>query len=55
MPGILPQYDEITDSATVFSVEGDDAIVGLGFVQLRSKDDYRTVIATRSGFVATRR
>ena len=27
MPGILPQYDEITDSAIVFSVEGDDAIV----------------------------
>ncbi len=51
MPGILPQYDEITDSATVFSVEGDDAIVDWVFVELRSKDNYRTAIATRSGLL----
>lgn len=51
MPGILPQYDEITDSASVFSIEGDDAIVDWVFVQLRSKDDYRNVIATRSGLL----
>jgi len=39
------------DSAAVFSVTGDDAIVDWIHIELRSKDDMEVVIATRSGLL----
>lgn len=51
MPGSLPQYDSIPDTAAVFSVTGDDAIVDWVFVEIRSKDNPSLAIATRSGLL----
>ncbi len=51
MPGSLPQYDSIPDTASVFSVTGDDAIVDWVFVEIRSKDNPTLTIATRSGLL----
>jgi hypothetical protein len=50
-PGLLPRYQEIIDSAAVFSITGQNAIVDWVFVELRSKSNFRTVIATRSGLL----
>ncbi len=44
-------YATIDDSLAVYSVEGEDAIVDWVFVELRSKHDSLTVVATRSGIV----
>ena len=49
--GLLPENQFITDSAAVFSVTGDDAIVDWVFVEVRSKEDMTEVLATRSGLV----
>jgi hypothetical protein len=49
-PGNRSDFATIPDSATVFGVTGQDAIVDWVFVQLRSKLN-GTVIATRSGLV----
>lgn len=50
-PGLLSKNLTILDSAAVFSVTGDNAIVDWVHVELRSKDDYTLPIATRSGLL----
>ncbi len=50
-PGLMSKNTTIVDSAGVFSVTGDNAIVDWVHVELRSKDDYTSAIATRSGLV----
>ncbi|MEE9438290.1 MAG: Ig-like domain-containing protein [Saprospiraceae bacterium] len=50
-PGLLTQNTIIPDSAAVFSVTGDNAIVDWIHVELRSKDDMTLPIATRSGLI----
>jgi len=50
-PGALPQYTTISDPFTVFAVSGENAIVDWIFVELRDKNDYTSVLATRSGLV----
>jgi hypothetical protein len=45
------QYLNITDSIGVFSVTGRNAIVDWIFVEIRSKQNYSNVIATRSGLL----
>jgi len=49
--GLLTENQFITDSVGVFSVTGDDAIVDWVFVDIRSKDDMATTLATRSGLL----
>lgn len=49
--GTLPAYKSIPEPMTVFSVTGEDAIVDWMFVELRDKNDYTNVIATRSGLI----
>jgi hypothetical protein len=44
-------YETIADSAAVFSVEGENAIVDWVFVELRDKNNYTQKIATRSGLL----
>ena len=50
-PGLIETNLEITDSLTVMSVIGDDAIVDWVHIELRSKDDMTLPIATRSGLL----
>lgn len=49
--GTYVEYQTIPDPATVFAVTGEDAIVDWVFVELRDKEDYTSVIATRSGLM----
>lgn len=49
--GTQTGHDIITDSATVFGVTGENAIVDWVFVELRSKTDSTLVLATRSGLL----
>lgn len=49
--GLLNNFDEISDSTAVFSVEGENAIVDWVFVEIRSKDDSTQVLATRAGLL----
>lgn len=49
--GTYAQYQTIPDAFTVFSVTGEDAIVDWVFVELRDKNDYTAVVATRSGLI----
>jgi trimeric autotransporter adhesin len=51
LPGSLPQYDFIADSTNVFAVTGTDAIVDWVFVELRSPNDNKVVVASRSGLL----
>ncbi|MBK8701454.1 MAG: Ig-like domain-containing protein [Saprospiraceae bacterium] len=50
-PGVTTQFDEILDSATVFSVTGQNAIVDWVFVEIRHKNDNTNIISTRSGLL----
>jgi len=50
-PGLMAVNTEISDSTQVFSVTGDNAIVDWVWVELRDKDDYSIVLATRAGLV----
>jgi uncharacterized protein YjdB len=45
------EYRNISDSAAVFGVTGENAIVDWVFVELRSKNDYGNVLATRSALI----
>ncbi|MBK9042687.1 MAG: hypothetical protein IPN97_05685 [Saprospiraceae bacterium] len=45
------RYTNISDSASVFSVTGDNAIVDWIFIELRSKDDNTEIVATRSALI----
>ncbi len=49
--GTQSRFDSIPDPATVFGVTGEDAIVDWVFIELRDKNDYGNIIATRSGLV----
>lgn len=49
--GAFPQYQTIPNPFGVFDVTGQDAIVDWIFVELRDKNDFTSVIATRSGLV----
>jgi len=49
--GTYSQYQTIIEPFSVFSVTGEDAIVDWIFVELRDKNDYASVVATRSGLV----
>ncbi len=49
--GALPEYGTITDSAAVFGVSNHNAIVDWVFVEVRSQNDNKQVIATRSGLL----
>jgi len=46
-----PIFQQVTDSATVFGVTGQNAIVDWAFVELRSKSNNATVLATRAGLI----
>ncbi|MBS1643537.1 MAG: hypothetical protein JST36_00730 [Bacteroidetes bacterium] len=46
-----PQLQQVTDSATVFGVTGQDAIVDWVFVELRDKSNSATVYSTRAGLL----
>ncbi len=50
-PGNLPEFLTIPNPAAVFAVTGRDAIVDWVFVELRSKNNTSTVLATRSGLL----
>lgn len=49
--GAYPQYQAIVEPIAVFAVTGEDAIVDWIFLELRDKNDYTTVVATRSALV----
>ncbi|MBK6365593.1 MAG: Ig-like domain-containing protein [Saprospiraceae bacterium] len=49
--GLMPQYQTIQDSAAVFGVTGENAIVDWVFMELRDKNDYTRLLATRSALV----
>jgi hypothetical protein len=49
--GTYPAFATIPDPTTVFAVTGEDAIVDWVFVELRDKNDYTSVVATRSGLI----
>ena len=49
-PGNRTEYSHVT-SASVFTVTGQNAIVDWVFVELRSKTNSSTVVATRSGLI----
>lgn len=49
--GAYSQYRTIAEPFSVFSVTGEDAIVDWIFLELRDKNDYTNVVATRSGLV----
>jgi|GEM_PF-2551747 len=51
LPGSGAAYQSVTDSAAVFGVSGEDAIVDWVYVELRSKTDSTEVVATRSGLL----
>lgn len=46
-----PQFRKVTDSTAVFSVTGQNAIIDWAFVELRSKSNSATVLATRAGLI----
>lgn len=46
-----PQLQQVTDSATVFGVTGQDAIVDWVFVELRDKSNNASVYSTRAGLL----
>lgn len=48
---INPAFEVIEDSAAVFSVDGENAIVDWIFVELRDKNNYTQKIATRAGLL----
>jgi hypothetical protein len=50
-PGLLPSLEKIANPTTVFNVAGQDAIVDWVFVELRDKENYSTLIASRSGLL----
>ena len=50
-PGLLVENQVITDSAAVFALSGDDAIVDWVFLELRDKNDMVNTIATRSALL----
>jgi len=50
-PGALLENQVITDSAAVFGITGEDAIVDWVYIQLRSKDNMNDTLATRSALV----
>ncbi len=47
----FPQFQQVTDSATVFGVTGQNAIVDWVFVELRNKSNNAQVLATRAGLL----
>ncbi|HMU05130.1 MAG TPA: hypothetical protein PJ990_15965, partial [Saprospiraceae bacterium] len=49
--GLLTKYRSIKNPTAVLAVSGQDAIVDWVFVELRSKNDNREVLATRSGLL----
>ncbi|MFT4535745.1 MAG: hypothetical protein ACJA1A_002979 [Saprospiraceae bacterium] len=49
--GTFAQYKSIPTPFSVFAVTGEDAIVDWMFVELRDKNDYTSVIATRAGLL----
>ncbi|MEM9547999.1 MAG: hypothetical protein AAGA77_18605 [Bacteroidota bacterium] len=49
--GTYAQYRSIAEPIGVFSVMGEDAIVDWIFLELRDKNDYTNVVATRSALV----
>ena len=49
--GAYPQYQSIPVPATVFAVTGENAIVDWVFLELRDKNDYTSVIATRGALI----
>jgi hypothetical protein len=49
--GAYAQYQTIPDPISIFAITGEDAIVDWVFVELRDKDDYTAVVATRSGLL----
>ena len=51
MPASFVGLDKITDSLSVFSVTGDNAIVDWVFIELRSPDDSTEIIASRGALL----
>jgi len=49
--GSFPEYSNIADSAAVFGVTGENAIVDWVFVEIRSASNNKQVIATRAGLL----
>ena len=49
--GTFPQYQTIPTPFSVFAVTGENAIVDWMFVELRDKNDYTNIVATRSGLL----
>lgn len=49
--GAYPAYQTIPDPITVFLVTGEDAIVDWVFMELRDKNDYSSVVATRAALL----
>jgi hypothetical protein len=49
--GTLAQYQTIPTPFSVFAVTGEDAIVDWIFVELRDKNDYTSIVATRAGLI----
>ncbi len=47
----FPQFQQVTDSAIVFGITGQNAIVDWAFVELRNKSNNAQVLATRSGLL----
>ena len=49
--GTLAQYQTIPSPFSVFDVTGENAIVDWMFVELRDKNDYTSIVATRAGLL----
>ena len=49
--GTFAQYQTIPTPFSVFAVTGEDAIVDWIFVELRDKNDYTSIVATRAGLI----
>lgn len=49
--GALSQYQTIPNPFSVFAVTGENAIVDWIFVELRDKNDYSSILATRAGLL----
>ncbi len=49
--GAYAEYQTIPEPISVFGVAGEDAIVDWVFLELRDKNDYSSVVATRSGLL----
>lgn len=49
--GAYSQYRSIAEPFAVFSINGEDAIVDWVFLELRNKEDYTKIVATRSGLL----